>query len=684
VKEMGLFGPPNVEKMKAKRDIDGLIKAVMYRKDYWNENVTFDKSLREDVMRVAAVRVSAARALGEIGDPRAVDPLIQAFDDKVMEVRDAAVDALGKIGKPAVQPLGAVLQANDWHINRSAAKALGRIGDTLSVDYLIAALGDEKLKFMVRDDVITALGLTGDTRAVEPLIHRLKEEGQSVSANVVRVLGDFHDLRAIEPLKTVLKNKDERVRKAAAESLDKLGWKPDQTEDSIAYWLQKDDVDQCVKLGSKAVESLIDGLKNDNTLVPAAAALGRIGDTRAVKPLIAALKSEKQEQRIAAVQALGQIRDGSAVEPLITAYGDEPMIFCRMNRRSYITNVETRRSEPLKKAVVTALIQMGYSAIPPIFELLKSGRGLGFSSLIETVFVDIGPAAVNPLVAVLNHPDTQLRYTAASILVRIGNPSIQPLTDLLLNKDKALQELAVSTLDKLKWQPTKNNKGAVYFVHKRQWTSCVEIGKPAVEPLINVLRDKDVKVREKVAQTLGKIGDSSAVPALIAAAKDKEYQVRCEVLEALVNIGDSQVVEVLINALKDQHFRVRYTAVEGLAKIGDARVVDPIIALLKDKDVLVSRTSAWALGEFGDSRAVEPLIALLERNNVDSDVRRAAARSLVALYSSASTDVYHKQAILALRSTIVGTSKPHIDQHTDWGCTGSHSDSPAIKVEFPL
>ena len=30
---MGLFGPPNVEKLKAKSDIDGLIKALAYEKD---------------------------------------------------------------------------------------------------------------------------------------------------------------------------------------------------------------------------------------------------------------------------------------------------------------------------------------------------------------------------------------------------------------------------------------------------------------------------------------------------------------------------------------------------------------------------------------------------------------------------------------------------------------------------
>lgn len=30
---MGIFGPPNIEKMKTKKNIKGLIKALGYRKD---------------------------------------------------------------------------------------------------------------------------------------------------------------------------------------------------------------------------------------------------------------------------------------------------------------------------------------------------------------------------------------------------------------------------------------------------------------------------------------------------------------------------------------------------------------------------------------------------------------------------------------------------------------------------
>ena len=68
---------PNVEKLRLKKDVVGLIKALEYPKSH--------------------VRIAAAKALGEIRDDRAVEPLI-LFRDKEKRVRKVVAKALGNIG----------------------------------------------------------------------------------------------------------------------------------------------------------------------------------------------------------------------------------------------------------------------------------------------------------------------------------------------------------------------------------------------------------------------------------------------------------------------------------------------------------------------------------------------------------------------------------------------------------
>ena len=73
------------------------------------------------------VQEAAVRALAEIGDIRAVDPLIRALGERT--VYDEATEALGKIGEPAINALIKALEGKDYSVCSYAAKALGIIGE---------------------------------------------------------------------------------------------------------------------------------------------------------------------------------------------------------------------------------------------------------------------------------------------------------------------------------------------------------------------------------------------------------------------------------------------------------------------------------------------------------------------------------------------------------------------------
>ncbi|RMF83541.1 MAG: NACHT domain-containing protein, partial [Nitrospirae bacterium] len=86
----------------------------------------------------------AAEALGKLGDPRAVEPLLQALGDESRGVRRAAAEALGKLGDPrAVEPLLQALGDRYSDVRLAAAEALGKLGDPRAVEPLLQALRDE-------------------------------------------------------------------------------------------------------------------------------------------------------------------------------------------------------------------------------------------------------------------------------------------------------------------------------------------------------------------------------------------------------------------------------------------------------------------------------------------------------------------------------------------------------------
>jgi hypothetical protein len=138
------------------------------------------------------VRREAAEALGELGDPRAVEPLLARLADWDGMVRVSAADALGRFGdRRAVEPLVARLADEDSDVRRRTAVALGELGDPRAVEPLLAHLGDEDAQ--VRLVVAGALAELGDPRAVEPLITYLasKDYWSAENEYVARPLGQL-------------------------------------------------------------------------------------------------------------------------------------------------------------------------------------------------------------------------------------------------------------------------------------------------------------------------------------------------------------------------------------------------------------------------------------------------------------------------------------------------------------
>ena len=75
-------------------------------------------------------RISAARALGQIGDISAVESLISSLDDESWEVKAQAAKALGALGDViAVEKLKEKLSDKNWWVRHNAANSLYQLGE---------------------------------------------------------------------------------------------------------------------------------------------------------------------------------------------------------------------------------------------------------------------------------------------------------------------------------------------------------------------------------------------------------------------------------------------------------------------------------------------------------------------------------------------------------------------------
>jgi HEAT repeat protein len=241
--------------------------------------------------------------LGRIGDDSAIEALVAALSSDSLDVVQAAAEALRSLRwKPDRSAAGAAYWASQTQFDRCL-----EIGAD-AMPSLIAALKDRHQD--ARDAAAQALVQVG-APAVEPLIGALSDGAKTVRSTASWALGEIGDVRAVEPLIASLADRVEDVRVAARRALGRIG--APAVEPLIAALRDSHDWEvyicemgtgALVEIGAPAVEPLIAALKDEDVLVrwTAAEALGKIGDERALAPLVSALADRGVQQ--AASEAL--------------------------------------------------------------------------------------------------------------------------------------------------------------------------------------------------------------------------------------------------------------------------------------------------------------------------------------------------------------------------------------------
>lgn len=124
-------------------------------------------------------------------------------------------------------------------------------------------------------------------------------------------------------------------------------------------------------------------------------------------------------------QLLGKLGDPRAVEPLISA----------------LKNPDSS----VRGKAAGALVEIGEPAVAPLIGALRNPDG-GISDSAMEALVRIGLPAVDSLISDLKAEDTAIRERASETLVRIGNPAFGPLIGAFEDSDTNVHREAASVL----------------------------------------------------------------------------------------------------------------------------------------------------------------------------------------------------------------------------------------------
>jgi HEAT repeat protein len=151
-----LIFKPDIQKLMNARDAPGLLRALSYKKDKYDFNY---------------IRTNAAIALGNVGDEKAIDKLVERLNDIDRNVVKASIQTIGQITLRCVrQPMFQAYQNRDQI----------RIQSLVSTLQYIQSKATSPLVYGYRDSselplVISTLGIVSGPEAVEFLLNLVKD-----------------------------------------------------------------------------------------------------------------------------------------------------------------------------------------------------------------------------------------------------------------------------------------------------------------------------------------------------------------------------------------------------------------------------------------------------------------------------------------------------------------------------
>lgn len=458
----------------------------------------------------------------------------------------------------------------DVELAREALKNVSESGD----QKLGQEIAEQLPKFddRLRAPVLLTLGKLRIEAAFEPIMRALASPNVDEVRAAIQGLGEFASSNIVQPLLVVQAiHTSESVRVKVA--LGKTG-----------------------QAGARELMGIIESNADKWMRTAAAKMLNQFNSVESIEVLERVLERDDVDMRREAAEALVNISDRGIIRPLVTMLQDDDPRIRTLAAGGLIKTADKRAIAPLIIALNDDFFEVRANAIQALGE---HGDETAAPKLMQ--FLSEG------------HLETQI--LSAEALGKLGRTEAVPHLIALFEEhhrqadSEKLNQKIVDAFRRIRdTRATLPLVDALDVPSSRLRRRIVEalgvIGDPSARvALQNVLKqDTTEDVRAAAAKALGVLGDPSAVPALRDALTEAA-DVRVKALIALGQFNDPSVGGAVREMLADPVPQVRYQAINVLKDLGDPNTIPDLEPLVLDEDGLVKRGALAALESLGDTRS---------------------------------------------------------------------------------
>ncbi len=580
---------------------------------------------------VGDVRIEVVKALSRIGSKDTLEPLVRCFKadgypelDQLAEdlgdgmgygpwweVQSQALSALGEIGDArATEPVIETLEQEDYEdLQESGFRVLARLNNKKAKAFLIEKL--QTGKTLARRRAAQALaglpelrGRGGELPAefLNPLINALVDAEPSVRVAAARALGGSENPIAVVPLALLLTDADSEVRREVAALLGSMQGKRvlDRLQPLLA------DPDPHLKRRVAGV-------------------LGEIGDPTSVPPLSALLASEDEDLLYEIVCALGKIGRRGPEEELAEILANErrhPTVRVQaasalgriLANNSKAQRQGTRRKKAgkaasdgqphspeavLKHALCDQDERVGYAALAALVQIDPKRAARRLTALLQGTPQKTKERKANKKPARESRKPSEARAQSTEELAPAS-------TDLLAGQNAQTSTLAAIVTSQAKdasVAATTTEEPTALAVPSRLRILAARLlgdvsdpGPQAVRALREAAEAPEPALRREALLTLGRLGDKRGLPSVLKGLTAEKQETRLAALEALTGFRNVPGIgQRLAPLCDDPDPNVRARAVQALAVGRERGTAERLCAALQDDSLAVCRTALAAL-----------------------------------------------------------------------------------------